>query len=1263
MTNFLSPLLQKATELVFGKPAGVMPYGSVEEWLDHYRARNSSRAAGQALRADGKHPKVSVLILTYNNLLLNQLCLESIFANTDYPNFEVVVVDNASTDGTPDWLKKRAATHSNLRLILNSENRGFAAGNNQAAREASGEYLIFLNNDTVVTQGWIERLLDHLRRNPDAGLVGPVTNSTGNEARIVASYTSPIEMEKFAEERRRIMAGRAFDIRMLAFYCVMVRNDQYESLGGLDERYKVGMFEDDDLAVTYRRAGYKALCAEDVFIHHFQGASFGKLQSANYSRIFEENRRKYEEKWSRSWEPYQLRPEVMEALSNDSVAGPAAISPRTTLAFLAGILWSLYVMIRYLGVDDGFLFQMVPDAGALFGLWRYALIFAGFFSFGLILRSCADTDLIRKKLGWLFLIGAAVFLVSFRHQAGVVWDQVVSLSDGFAVLFWTSGFAVFGIGLGFGSRIGNSPLRLNMLTACLLTPFFAVTILADAASSLLGAAWVFLLAYGIGDLFLTRLAVYFKTPVQSVRRMGVISLAVGAGIMTFGVFIMGVLGLTSRTCIILALLIVTLCCFSRLIDIFGRLRQRWQDQPVTVNEIELGALFLFAALFIIYWLGALAPEVGTDALGQRVAVPAAWLREGQIRSLPEMVFSYNFIAGEVLYLLIMPFAGLTAAKVTQFTLGLVLVFSAYFQVFKPHQWRSLALSLFAFWGSTVVWWQMVWGFVDLTQLFYYYCAVLAIHHWLNDMENPTWLVASGILAGLATAVKLNGAGAIAISGMVVVGVSYYRSRSLAGAVRSGLFVLLPAILVLLPWFTRAYIETGNPVFPFANQFFESPLYFPDIQKNPHGVGLKMPEVLGVPWNIFFKPLDFVQLGTYHPLILATVLLGTTGLFKTAKKEWVWVLAGAAAFLAWLITEQNLRYSMYALYLLSIGLSYGILNWERLFSGKIQKTIFQFFMLALMTGGFAIQSLRPSFWMNTYRSGPIFPVDVIFGAQSEFEYLSTHVRTYFCSQWLNRRYGSDAYVWLVTARDHLYFESKVTSLPHAIRPLTDPLFDILSDPTLAQDQLAAYQILRDAGYSHILYSRQSGPESDTAGGIFSAEFRAVYLQLECADRGLLLYKIRPTPLTTGTHPDIGDNLLINSDFEATGAIGLLEPWKLDGHGGVERSNGNGYVRLAESARIAQSVSVEGDQTYQITVDFWALNAQPDLFVQINWYDSSGALIMAQRESVFPVGNGASVFKFYQTAPPNARSVILYIQGTEVAVDNVFFRRIAAESSGP
>ncbi len=254
----------------------------------------------------GLYPLTSIVILTYNNLDYTKQCLDSIRRKTAYPNYEVIIVDNASTDGTVEFLNVYAASHHNIRLVINEENRGFSAGNNQGVEISEGDYIVFLNNDTLVTQGWLSGLISHLR-DPATGAVGPVTNSSGNESKIGVDYSDISGLEDFARRNRRAHIDRSFDIRMLALYCMLVRRSVIDEVGLLDERFGVGMYEDDDFSLRIRQKGYRILCAEDVYIHHWGSASFSRLEEEHYQRLYLENRRLFEEKWGTEWQPHRWR--------------------------------------------------------------------------------------------------------------------------------------------------------------------------------------------------------------------------------------------------------------------------------------------------------------------------------------------------------------------------------------------------------------------------------------------------------------------------------------------------------------------------------------------------------------------------------------------------------------------------------------------------------------------------------------------------------------------------------------------------------------------------------------------------------------------------------------------------------------------------------------------------------------------------------------------------------------------------------------------
>jgi GT2 family glycosyltransferase len=279
----------------------------IQERLDFARQNTwAQRFAQIEAGIQELYPQISIIVVTYNNLDYNRLCLESIFEQSTYPNYEVIVVDNASSDGTRDYLRALAGKRDELKVILNPKNEGFARANNRGAAAAQGERLVFLNNDTVVTRGWLAGLSRHLR-NPQVGMVGPVTNFSGNETRIEVGYGGLEDMQAFAWQYVNDHHAQAFEIGMLPWLCVMLRRPVFEQIGLLDERFGIGMFEDDDYALRLKAKGYRILCAEDVFVHHWGKASFSKLDPAAYQQLFEENRRKFESKWGLEWQPHHYR--------------------------------------------------------------------------------------------------------------------------------------------------------------------------------------------------------------------------------------------------------------------------------------------------------------------------------------------------------------------------------------------------------------------------------------------------------------------------------------------------------------------------------------------------------------------------------------------------------------------------------------------------------------------------------------------------------------------------------------------------------------------------------------------------------------------------------------------------------------------------------------------------------------------------------------------------------------------------------------------
>jgi GT2 family glycosyltransferase len=258
------------------------------------------------------HPFASIVVPTADNLVPCRLALESALAYTVDVPFELIVVDNGSSGPARQYLSALAARNANVRVLRNDENVGFARACNQGISATRGEVIVLLNDDTIVTPGWLRRLGGHLADRV-VGLVGPTTNRCGNAAEVPVSYDTVGELLDFAAVRsaaRRANGNgdRLMDLPVVVMFCVAARREVFDRVGPLDERYELGLFEDDDYSRRVRDRGLRVVCADDVFVHHFGEATIGRIAAAGgYGELFDANRRRFETKWGTQWKPHDRR--------------------------------------------------------------------------------------------------------------------------------------------------------------------------------------------------------------------------------------------------------------------------------------------------------------------------------------------------------------------------------------------------------------------------------------------------------------------------------------------------------------------------------------------------------------------------------------------------------------------------------------------------------------------------------------------------------------------------------------------------------------------------------------------------------------------------------------------------------------------------------------------------------------------------------------------------------------------------------------------
>jgi len=253
-------------------------------------------------------PRVSIIIPVFNKALYTYNCLLTVQAHDPDISKEVIVVNNASSDSTATLLD---SLQGNFAAIHNTENHGFVQACRQGAEAARGEFLVFLNNDTQVTPGWLYNMLTVMDAHAEVGVIGSkliYPNGRLQEAGgIIFNDASGWNYGRMQDPTDpKYNQSRAVD------YCsgasLMVRTSLWEQLGGFDTRYAPAYYEDTDLCFAARAAGFKVwYCHESEVIHH-EGITAGTDITSGYKAYQATNKTKFFEKWQAILQAEHLPP-------------------------------------------------------------------------------------------------------------------------------------------------------------------------------------------------------------------------------------------------------------------------------------------------------------------------------------------------------------------------------------------------------------------------------------------------------------------------------------------------------------------------------------------------------------------------------------------------------------------------------------------------------------------------------------------------------------------------------------------------------------------------------------------------------------------------------------------------------------------------------------------------------------------------------------------------------------------------------------------
>lgn len=212
-----------------------------------------------------KKVHVTIAILAYNQLEYTKLCVDSFYRFSSHHDFELLTVDNGSSDGTKqyfEWLPNR-------KKVYFDQNQGCVGASSKAFPQAEGEYIAFVSNDLVLTENWLDNLLTCFKSDEKIGIVVPACSASSGFQQVDLGYANLVEMQQAAKSYNQSNRFEWEERIRLITYSYVMKTDFYLKYGLGNPAYKQGGFDDDDLSFVIRRAGYKLIFAKDTFVHHF----------------------------------------------------------------------------------------------------------------------------------------------------------------------------------------------------------------------------------------------------------------------------------------------------------------------------------------------------------------------------------------------------------------------------------------------------------------------------------------------------------------------------------------------------------------------------------------------------------------------------------------------------------------------------------------------------------------------------------------------------------------------------------------------------------------------------------------------------------------------------------------------------------------------------------------------------------------------------------------------------------------------------------
>lgn len=257
-------------------------------------------------------PTIDILIPAVNNAHFTCSLIRSIKAHTSIP-YQIIYIDNGSDSDELSCVLQALKETNNI-VIKNAQNLGFVKAINQGLRVSTSDYICLQNNDTLIFNNCFEKLIEHLKANNDSGIISPVASQGGGKQGIeiiraeLSWFNDELknaDLQKKSHAEIDDLLSRNFQKRViesdrnLAFFSVVMHRNVFKKVGYLDERYGLGLYDDDDYCLRIIENNLKLFLALDVYVWHLASTTFKKIYSNNgLMKMLVENKTVFDAKWA-----------------------------------------------------------------------------------------------------------------------------------------------------------------------------------------------------------------------------------------------------------------------------------------------------------------------------------------------------------------------------------------------------------------------------------------------------------------------------------------------------------------------------------------------------------------------------------------------------------------------------------------------------------------------------------------------------------------------------------------------------------------------------------------------------------------------------------------------------------------------------------------------------------------------------------------------------------------------------------------------------